>query len=291
MNKKEFEALKLSIQEHGQTQPIQVRPIKDGYEIVGGYHRWLAMKELKFLEVEVNITPMGDDEAKIFSLQDNIHGNDDLLRLGKLVYELTEKGFSIKKIAQVYGTEEDALKDALKVAHEDIAKKLQKLKDETRAADAQINLQRLKAESDAIKEVGEKIAAAKAQSEGSRIKGDSAKSQAEFNASAYDIETETIISGLKLQNEEIYEKQREADDMLIQKTHKTSEIESQKFKQLVKAIGRDAILAMSKSGPENRAKLLKGLGLEGYLVTDGKTPINLFSAANGLVAQNNPSAG
>ena len=130
MNKKEFEALKLSIQEHGQTQPIQVRPIKDGYEIVGGYHRWLAMKELKFLEVEVNITPMGDDEAKIFSLQDNIHGNDDLLRLGKLVYELTEKGFSIKKIAQVYGAEEDALKDALKVAHEDIAKKLQKLKDE-----------------------------------------------------------------------------------------------------------------------------------------------------------------
>ena len=130
MNKKEFEALKLSIQEHGQTQPIQVRPIKDGYEIIGGYHRWMAMKELKFLEVEVNITPMNDDAAKIFSLQDNIHGNDDLLRLGKLVYELTEKGFSIKKIAQVYGTEEDALKDALKVAHEDISKKLQKLKDE-----------------------------------------------------------------------------------------------------------------------------------------------------------------
>ena len=130
MNKKEFEALKLSISEHGQTQPIQVRPIKDGYEIIGGYHRWLAMKELKFLEVEVNITPMNDDESKIFSLQDNIHGNDDLLRLGKLVYELTEKGFSIKKIAQVYGTEEDALKDALKVAQEDISKKLQKLKEE-----------------------------------------------------------------------------------------------------------------------------------------------------------------
>ncbi len=130
MNKKEFEALKLSIKEHGQTQPIQVRPIKDGYEIIGGYHRWLAMKELKFLEVEVNATAMNDDEARMFSLQDNIHGQDDLLRLGKLVYELTEKGFSIKKIAQVYGTEEDALKDALKVAQEDIAKKLQKLKDE-----------------------------------------------------------------------------------------------------------------------------------------------------------------
>lgn len=130
MNKKEFEALKLSIKEHSQTQPIQVRPIKNGYEIIGGYHRWLAMKELGFLEVEVNITSMNDDEAQIFSLQDNIHGNDDLLRLGKLVYELTEKGYSIKKIAHVYGQEEDLLKDALKVAQEEISKKLQKLKDE-----------------------------------------------------------------------------------------------------------------------------------------------------------------
>lgn len=130
MNKKEFEALKLSIKEHGQTQPIQVRLIKDGYEIIGGYHRWLAMKELGFLEIEINVASMNDDEARIFSLQDNIHGQDDLLRLGKLVYELTEKGFSIKKIAQVYGAEEDALKDALKVAQEEIAKKLQKLKNE-----------------------------------------------------------------------------------------------------------------------------------------------------------------
>lgn len=130
MNKKEFAALKLSIKEHGQTQPIQVRSIKNGYEIIGGYHRWSAMKELGFLEVEVNITDMNDEEAKIFSLQDNIHGNDDLLRLGKLVYELTEKGYSIKKIAQVYGQEEDLLKDALKVAQEEISKKLKKLKDE-----------------------------------------------------------------------------------------------------------------------------------------------------------------
>lgn len=168
---------------------------------------------------------------------------------------------------------------------------LQKLKDETRAADAQINLQRLKAQSDAIKEVGEKIAAAKAQSEGSRIKGDAVKSQAEFNASAYDIETEMIISGLQMQNAEIYDKQRETDEMLVDKTRKTSEIETQKFKQLVGAIGRETILAMSKSGPENRAKLLKGLGLEGYLVTDGKTPINLFSAANGLVSQSRPGVG
>ena len=36
-----------------------------------------------------------------------------------------------------------------------------------------------------------------------------------------------------------------------------------------------------KAGPEMKAKLLNGLGLKGYLVSDGKNPINLFNTANG----------
>ena len=35
-----------------------------------------------------------------------------------------------------------------------------------------------------------------------------------------------------------------------------------------------------------KAKLLGGLGLKGYLVTDGKNPINLFNTANGFIADN-----
>lgn len=162
---------------------------------------------------------------------------------------------------------------------------LQKLKDETRAADAQINLQKLKSESDSIKEVGEKIAHARAMTEGCNITGQSKLNEAEWNASAYNIDTEIMIKNLELNNEETYEKTKEADEMEIEKSEKTSDIEVSKFKQLVKAIGPETIKAMAKSGPENRAKLLKGLGLEGYLVTDGKTPVNLFSAANGLVSR------
>lgn len=35
-----------------------------------------------------------------------------------------------------------------------------------------------------------------------------------------------------------------------------------------------------------KAKLLSGLGIKGYLVTDGKNPINLFNTANGLMGAN-----
>ena len=33
---------------------------------------------------------------------------------------------------------------------------------------------------------------------------------------------------------------------------------------------------LKKAGPELKAKLLEGLGLQGYLITDGKNPVNLF---------------
>ncbi len=161
---------------------------------------------------------------------------------------------------------------------------LQKLKDETRAAEAQINLQKLKSQSDAIKEVGEKISEAKAYSETSKIRGMSILNESTWNASAFDIDTEMLVKSDEMDKEEIYLKEKEEIEMLVEKTKKTSEIEAEKFKHLVKSIGAETIKAMARSGPENRAKLLKGLGLEGYLVTDGKTPINLFAAANGLVS-------
>ena len=40
---------------------------------------------------------------------------------------------------------------------------------------------------------------------------------------------------------------------------------------------------MARAGPETKAKLLSGLGLKGFLVTDGKNPINLFNTANGFI--------
>lgn len=88
---------------------------------------------------------------------------------------------------------------------------------------------------------------------------------------------------MNLQNKKIEDQTREQDEMMLNKLRKMSEIEYTKFNQYVKSLGRDTIIAMAKSGPENKAKLLKSMGLEGYLVTDGKTPINLFNAADGLI--------
>ena len=56
-----------------------------------------------------------------------------------------------------------------------------------------------------------------------------------------------------------------------------------KFPSAVGAIGAETIKAMAQAGPEMQAKLLQGLGLQGYLITDGSSPINLFNTAQGML--------
>ena len=48
--KQEFQKIKTSLRIHGQIDPVLVRQVKenDGYEIINGYHRYVAMKELGF---------------------------------------------------------------------------------------------------------------------------------------------------------------------------------------------------------------------------------------------------
>ena len=65
----------------------------------------------------------------------------------------------------------------------------------------------------------------------------------------------------------------------ISKADKLAKVESEKFKNMMKALGQDTMVQMSNAGPEAQAELLKGLGLEGYIMTDGNNPINLFNSA------------
>jgi len=76
-------------------------------------------------------------------------------------------------------------------------------------------------------------------------------------------------------------------DIEVNKAKKMADIEVEKFKTTVDALGRETIAEIARAGPEMQAKLLSGLGLKGFLVTDGKNPVNLFNAAQGLVAAPN----
>lgn len=160
---------------------------------------------------------------------------------------------------------------------------VQALKDETEAARKMVELDKMQVDAKAIEVAGVEIAKARAKAEANMIGAQSTLEQSESHAQSFAIETATMIKSMKLQNTKVEDQTREHDNMEIHQKESLMKMEVAKFKQLVDSIGVDTIKAMAKSGPENKAKLLKSLGLEGYLVTDGATPVNLFNAAQGLI--------
>lgn len=78
---------------------------------------------------------------------------------------------------------------------------------------------------------------------------------------------------------------RSLDSLEIEKARSMANIETQKFKQTVDAIGAGTIVAMARAGPETQSRLLKGLGLKGFMIMNSKNPINLLSTATGFIPQ------
>jgi len=74
--------------------------------------------------------------------------------------------------------------------------------------------------------------------------------------------------------------------MEVTKAKELAAIEAEKFRSVVNAIGPKTIRSIAEAGPAMQAKLLSGLGLKSFLITDGNNPINLFSTASGMIGFN-----
>ena len=159
----------------------------------------------------------------------------------------------------------------------------QKISDEAEAERARSQLLLLQAQSAGVESMGQAKAEAQARAEAAMIEGESAVKQAQLRAEASKIENETEVAQLKLRQQQEVEHIAKMNELELTKAKELSAIEADKFKQTVDAIGAETIKAMAQAGPEMQAKLLQGLGLQGYLITDGSSPINLFNTAQGML--------
>ncbi len=96
-----YEKVKKSIETHGQIDPIIVRQLDDGsYEIVNGYHRYMAMKELGYTDVEVkNLGKMTREQAIAKALSTEYPKIPlDELEVAQLVKEFVDKGYELTEL-------------------------------------------------------------------------------------------------------------------------------------------------------------------------------------------------
>ena len=72
MNDDEIEFLASSIREHGLLQPILIRPLSHGFEIVAGHRRFQACRSLHWRFMSCKIREMSDRQAYEIQLTENI---------------------------------------------------------------------------------------------------------------------------------------------------------------------------------------------------------------------------
>ncbi|BFZ18950.1 hypothetical protein BsWGS_21989 [Bradybaena similaris] len=165
----------------------------------------------------------------------------------------------------------------------------QKITDEAEAEKARKELLELQANSAAVESTGQAKAEAQSRAEAARIEGEAAVEQARLKSQATKIEAESELDRLTHARDAELKYLTEQNKMELEKATELSNIEVKKFKEMVEAIGPNTLLAMATAGPDLQVRMLQALGLKSTLITDGTSPINLFTTGAGLIGGLVPS--
>jgi ParB/RepB/Spo0J family partition protein len=112
-NKEKYEEIKKEIEKKGLFEAITVRELGDKYEILDGYHRWLACKELGFSKIRVNtLGEISDELARAITVikeQKKIPISE--LKVAEIVNWYLEKGVKKGNIMSLLGYNENTLEE------------------------------------------------------------------------------------------------------------------------------------------------------------------------------------
>lgn len=86
------EKLKTYLQREGFVEPLVVRPINKGYQILGGFHRWDIAKELGYTTVPCVVVNVDDQRAKVLTINLNeMKGQSLPSLLANLIHDLSKE--------------------------------------------------------------------------------------------------------------------------------------------------------------------------------------------------------
>lgn len=105
-----------SIREKGLLQPILVRPVKSGYEIVAGERRWRAAQLAGLTEIPVVLRELSDREALELAIIENLQREDlGPLEEARAFQQLLDFGLTQDEAAQTVGKGRTTVTNALRL--------------------------------------------------------------------------------------------------------------------------------------------------------------------------------
>jgi len=162
----------------------------------------------------------------------------------------------------------------------------QKLTDQLGAEQARRTLLELQAQTAAVETTGQATAEAKAKAEAAFIHGEADVKQAQLAAQAANFKGETDLNVLTSNQDADTDFRAKMDALEIDKAKNLADIELNRVKATVSAVGVKVLKGVAEAGPTMQAELLKGLGITNVLISDGNSPVNLFNTANGIATAN-----
>jgi ParB family chromosome partitioning protein len=115
MSDEMYHKLKAYIKREGLVEPIVVRPKGEGYEILGGFHRWKIARDLGYDTVPCAVVDLDDRRAKILSINLNeMKGQSVSVLLSELVHDLSQE-LTLQDLESQLPYSEADLKDALEI--------------------------------------------------------------------------------------------------------------------------------------------------------------------------------
>lgn len=224
----------------------------------------------KFL-FENNLLAISNVDIKNISTKDKVTKEKLQVTVNKAI-EMTTKSQEEEAKAQAEAKEQEA-KSILQRKINDNNQQLEELKRP---------LYELKSKTQTISETGAEEALAKAKAISQQIDSQSKISIAKNNKELLNIKNQFEIEMERLNHHINLEYSKEKNKIELNEKRILSDIETSKFDLIIKSIGQDTLVKISQAGPEAQLKLLQGLGLEGFIMTEGNNPINLFNFANDI---------
>lgn len=116
MDEVTYAKLKAYLKVRGFARPLVVRPLGERFQILGGFHRWRAARELGYRTVPCNVMELDDREAKILSINLNeLKGEPVQALFARLVADLSTE-LSVEDLETHLPYSEAELKDALELS-------------------------------------------------------------------------------------------------------------------------------------------------------------------------------
>ncbi|WP_282109246.1 PRTRC system ParB family protein [Shewanella algicola] len=118
-NEAKYNEMKNSVMKRGVIQPVLVRPAADRFEIVAGYGRLSASRELGLTEIPVLIKPLSDAEALEHQIEENVNRES---------LSIIDECKAVQQLSAFYNGDRQAIADRLVWSSKKVNERIEILK-------------------------------------------------------------------------------------------------------------------------------------------------------------------